>query len=362
MLSYFKLVKAEFSNFNLIYSNCKRKRIMPHIKNALIRYRIIDKCLRNEYKTYPTKEALRLACEEALFGDADGAHICNSTIEKDMYAMKMEHDAPIKYSKANLGYYYTDKEFSLNDIPLSADDIQSIQFAASTLAQFKDTSIFKQFGFALNKIIDRVNVTNAASEEDISKFVQFETGVVHPGSEYLSPLLEAITKNKVVYFEYASFISGKRKRRKVAPLLLKEYRNRWYVITHDLVKDAIITYALDRISDLERADADFPRPNSFDPDLFFKHAIGITTNDQQPETIQFKADNVAAKYIQSQPFHHSQKVVKEGRNKTTFELFVIVSEELIRSLLSYGPEIKVTEPESLVTTLKERIEGMVGNY
>ncbi|MFN6014630.1 MAG: hypothetical protein ACK47F_08075, partial [Flavobacteriales bacterium] len=83
---------------------------MPHIKNALIRYRIIDRCIRNKYRPYPTKQDLREACEEALYGSVDGANICDSTIEKDMFAMKMEHDAPIKYSKRNGGYYYQDPE------------------------------------------------------------------------------------------------------------------------------------------------------------------------------------------------------------------------------------------------------------
>ena len=69
---------------------------MPHIKNALIRYRIIDKCIRNKYNPFPSKRDLREACEESLFGSVDGEHICDSTIEKDLFSMRMEHDAPIK--------------------------------------------------------------------------------------------------------------------------------------------------------------------------------------------------------------------------------------------------------------------------
>ena len=69
---------------------------MPHIKNALIRYRIIDRMLRNKYKSYPSKEELRTACEEALFGSEDGAHICASTIEKDLFNMKMEQSCSWK--------------------------------------------------------------------------------------------------------------------------------------------------------------------------------------------------------------------------------------------------------------------------
>lgn len=214
---------------------------MPHIKNALIRYRIIDKALRNKYKTYPSKEDLRYACEEELYGDSIGRHICDSTIEKDMYAMKMEHDAPIKYSKKNGGYYYTDPEFSINEIPLSSDDIDSIKFAASTLAQFKDAAIFKQFGFALNKIIERVSVSEETNTDESDKYVQFERGTTLRGSEHLPLLLNAIKERKITYFEYKSFVSSQQKKRKVVPLLLKEYRNRWYLISYDLVKSTIIT-------------------------------------------------------------------------------------------------------------------------
>ena len=145
---------------------------MPHIKNALIRYRIIDRCIRNKYNPYPSKQDLREACEEELFGSADGAHICNSTIEKDMFSMKMEHDAPIKYSKRHAGYYYEDPEFSINEIPLTDNDREAIAFAAKTLLQFRDVSLFRQFGAAIDKISDRVELSN---NDDSDQFIQFES-------------------------------------------------------------------------------------------------------------------------------------------------------------------------------------------
>ena len=36
-------------------------------------------------------------CEEEIFGSSEGVHICDSTIEKDLFSMRMEHDAPISY-------------------------------------------------------------------------------------------------------------------------------------------------------------------------------------------------------------------------------------------------------------------------
>jgi predicted DNA-binding transcriptional regulator YafY len=336
---------------------------MPHIKNALLRYRIIDKCLKNEQRPYPTKEDMRFACEESLYGSTLGEHICDSTIEKDMYAMRMEMDAPIKYSKRYGGYYYSDENFSINEIPLSQDDIQSIKFAASTLAQFKDADIFKQFGFALDKIIDRVSAVEDTKKPAVENKVQFETGVRNVGSDYLTPLLTAIEQKKVVYFSYQSFVSGDKKHRKVTPLLLKEYRNRWYTITFDMVKSAIITYALDRITDFETSDEDGLVPVNFNPDTYFKHAVGITANENdRPETITFKASNVAAKYIDSQPLHASQEKVKEGKKRTTFQIFANISEELIRELLSYSDGVEIVSPDALRDEVIGRLNASLELY
>jgi predicted DNA-binding transcriptional regulator YafY len=336
---------------------------MPHIKNALIRYRIIDRCIRNKYKQYPTKQELREACEEALYGSNDGANICDSTIEKDMFAMKMEHDAPIKYSKRHGGYYYEDPEFSINDIPLTEEDLSAIKFAANTLLQFRDVEMFKQFGNAIDKIVDRVSISSNPNDKELSHFVQFESAVSSGGNEFLPQLLDAIRSNVEVTFDYSSFVTGKSKNRSVTPLLLKEYRNRWYLVSFDKSKNDIITYALDRMKNLVLTDIVVQKPVNFNPDDYFKFSVGISAdNKSHPEKIIFKADNVAAKYIESQPFHSSQEIVKTGKNRSTFQLIVYISEELIRTILSFGGEIEVVEPQTLRDTLTNRINQMNAHY
>jgi predicted DNA-binding transcriptional regulator YafY len=332
---------------------------MPHIKNALIRYRIIDRCLRNKYKPFPTKKDLREACEEALFGSVYGDNICDSTIEKDMFAMKMEHDAPIKYSKRNGGYFYEDPNFSINDIPLTDDDLSAIKFALSTLMQFREVEMFKQFGSAMDKIVDRVSITSGSDSEDVGKFVQFETAISLGGNEFLTPLLDAIRNKFNVNFNYGSFISGNSKQRSCLPLLLKEYRNRWYLISFDNDKDTIITYALDRMSDLTITTEVNTKAFSFDADAYFKYVIGISVdNTSKPQEVILKVNTVAAKYLQSQPLHFSQKLILEENETSTLSLEVMVSEEFIRLLLSFAGEIEIVKPQSLRKIILERVSKM----
>ena len=335
---------------------------MPHIKNALIRYRIIDRCLRNKFRPYPTKFDLRKACEEALFGIQSGLNICDSTIEKDMFAMKMELDAPIRYSKRYGGYYYEDPGFSINDIPLTEEDLSAIRFALKTLTQFREVNLFRQFGNAIDKIVDRVSIANDPQDADLDQFIQFEAAVSSGGSEYLPILLEAVKNRLRTTFDYSSFQSGVSKWRNVLPLCLREYRNRWYVITFDLDKAEIITYALDRIGALEVTNEPVERPE-FDQQSYFKHAVGISaSNKAKPVRVVIKADAVASKYIETQPFHNSQTKRQNSKHKSIFEMNVFISEELIRSILSFAGEVEVLEPSELRDEIRRRTEKMKEIY
>jgi len=324
---------------------------MPHIKNALIRYRIIDRMIRNPYKTYPSKSDLREACEESLFGSTYGDHICDSTIEKDLFAMRMEHDAPIKYSRKHEGYYYEDPDYTINDIPLSEDELESIRFAVQTLQQFQEVPYFKEFGSAIDKIATRVAVAGTEGNET-SAFIGFETAYSSIGNQWLPLLLTAIQEKKTCQFTYASFKSGIAKERNVLPVYLKEYRNRWYLISFDLEKSDWITYALERMDGLVVNEAQHILKEAFNPSSFFAETIGITTEKKAAERIELRVNDIASKYIESQPLHSSQE--KIGTNQ--FVLTVQINEELIRTLLGFMGELQIISPAHLVQTWNERIQ------
>ncbi len=335
---------------------------MSQIKNAQLRYRIIDRAISNKYNPYPSKAQLRQACEEALYGESVGENICDSTIEKDLFAMRMDHDAPIKYSKTEKGYFYEDENYSIDNIPLSEDDIDAIKFATKTLMQFKDVNMFKQFGFAIDKIFDRVHISNNPIEQSVDQHVQFETVPETKGAEFLADLLKAIKVRQIVNFNYTSFISEKTKKRTVVPLFLKEFRNRWYLISYSLEKNKITTFGLDRIADLILVEDYFIKPIDFNPEIYFKYSVGITAYDSSPEHIEFKIDKIGSKYLETQPLHPSQTLIKEGKNRNTYSLEVVISEELKRIILSYGNQIEVLKPEPFRKQIINEIMNMTERY
>ena len=60
------LLRNVFAQRNLFSYNCRKSFAMPVSKNALIRYKTIDKCLRNRYRRW-TLDDLIDACSDALY-------------------------------------------------------------------------------------------------------------------------------------------------------------------------------------------------------------------------------------------------------------------------------------------------------
>jgi predicted DNA-binding transcriptional regulator YafY len=338
---------------------------MPANKYALLRYRIIDRCISNKFKPFPNKEDLREACEEELYG-SDGDRISASTIDKDLYAMRNEANlgyfAPIAYSKAEKGYYYDDPDYSIDEMPLNQEDIEAIEFAANTLAQFRGIQLFESSGDAIDKILGRLSL-RPTSGQSVEQYVQFETAPEYKGSTHLKVLLEGIRDRKAVNFEYQKFSGELSRNYHIHPYLLKEYRNRWYIIGYNPQKEATVVFGLDRVEGhVELTDERFKRHADFDSDRYFKHSLGITAVDEAPEKIILKFSSLSGKYVESQPWHSSQCIRKKTATSMEVELFLCITRELIMQILSFGSDVQVISPRKLRSMIKNTLGEAVESY
>ncbi|MGY8952821.1 MAG: helix-turn-helix transcriptional regulator [Flavobacteriales bacterium] len=337
---------------------------MPANKYALLRYRIIDKKIGDKRKPYPNLEDLRQSCEEALF-NSNFERVSSSTIEKDLRSMRTEEGlgyyAPIAYSKKYKGYFYEEADYSIDSMPLNDEDIEAIKFAAITLSQFQNIDLFKQFGSAIDKIIGRISISENLEDSEIEHFVQFEDEPKAKGSEYLSEILRAIKDKEELNIGYQSFNGELKKDRIIQPYLLKEFRQRWYVIAIDTKDNRIKTFGLDRIESLIFNDRLFRVNSDFDPDTYFKYSIGITNDNSKPETIQLKFNTQQGNYIKSQPLHKSQ-TVKERKNGIKVELKLIITPELIMQIQSFGANVEVLKPDHLRETIINNLKKSLENY
>ncbi len=324
---------------------------MPKNKQAYIRYRIIDACIRNRQKPYPSKEELIKSCEVI-------AVVSLRTIEQDLYDMQHDEElayfAPIRYDKRQKGYYYEDSKYSISNIPLKENDLYALEFAVALLRQFEGIDTVARFGEAVAKIEDYVNVRSLISEKDMAQVIQLEQGTSRSGQEYLSEILGAVKEQKTIRFVYQKFDAHVAKAYTLDPYVLKEYRNRWYVTGKSGSSDTIVTFGLDRIQELEVTTQTFKPVSGFHADDYFKYSFGISvSNKLKPETIVLSFTAQQGAYIVSQPLHTTQVVVDQSNESIVVSIKVIPSFELKSQLLSYGSSVQVLEPEWLKQEIRD---------
>ena len=335
-------------------------------KHALIRYRIIDAMLRNQYNPYPSIEDIRSKCEDSLFGSDWGDHISISTIEKDFKAMRTDAElgffAPIKYSRIYNGYFYTEEEYTIHNIPLKNEDIEAIKFASNTLMNFRESPMFAQFRFAIEKIFDRLNISSDVQDNRLDKLVQFDALPNYPGKEFLQPLYTAIKDYHQVELVYKRFNSNKESRRVIHPYLLKEYKHRWYLVGFVEDKNSLSTYALDRMVSVDLKEEDFIVQQNFNPEEFFKFSFGITQNNEKPYKVKLKFPSQQKGYLITQPLHASQVIKEQSENSLIIELEVYLTYELVERILGYGEHVEVIAPLELKAEIIHRLKASLTNY
>ncbi len=334
---------------------------MPSNKLALLRYLQIDKMLRSKTKKFPSKDEILEACSE-LYGI-----VSPSTIEKDLNAMRLEFEAPIEYSRKEKGYYYNDETFKFLNVNLSSEHLEALKFVEFFLEEFNQIPIFEDFSDAVDKVLDGLEITKNVKKENYDsshKFIQFDKTSYLKGSQLLSKLINHISNRDVLKFTYKKFSTKEVKSYLIHPFLLKEYNHFWYLIGYEENAKGIRTFGIDRIQEIEVTPNEYisPLEVNFNPELFFKHCIGVSALNQQPEKIILEFTEFFGNYIKQQPIHNSQKIIEDTKEKLIVELELIVNIELQNIILSYGSQVKIIQPLSFKEKIKKELEEITLLY
>lgn len=335
---------------------------MAQNKNALIRYKTIDKCLQNNYRQW-TLDDLIEACSNALFEyEGKENNVSKRTIQLDIQLMRSEklgYNAPIEvYDKKY--YHYADENFSITDIPLTETDMNVLTETVSMLKQFKDFSLFSDVSDILQRLEDKIY-----SEKSNSKpVIHLDKNESLKGLHFLDELYQAIIKKVVLKLEYKSFKAREAKQFHFHPFALKEFNNRWFLIGRKKASQPITNLALDRIIMIDYDFAQTYLEEDFDVENYYKDVVGVTVNQGlQPRRIQLWIDRTNAPYVITKPLHSSQRLITQNEDGSIIiNIFLIVNYELERILLGFGNGLEVLKPEGLRNRMMHILENSLDQY
>ncbi|HEX8328408.1 MAG TPA: WYL domain-containing protein [Hymenobacter sp.] len=290
----------------------------PHA--ALIRQREVLAYLQRAGQPAPFAAIRRYILEQSPAGDFTRSY-SERTFQRDLPLIAETTGFTIK-AKRNEGYYVAEQEALLPDQQRLLEAVELHQFFQLPVA--------------------------------LAPFVQPEPRRAL-GLEFLRPLLRAAQGRKVVELAYRKHWEAAAQRRTVGPLLLREFRGRWYALAVMTGSGRLACFGLDRIQHLAETAQSFTPPQGFDAATYFQHSFGITrpTDGTTTQEIVLRFTPVQGRYVMSYPLHASQELVSATEEGFLIRLKVYDTHDLRMELLSYGPEVEVLAPTKLRDWLQQ---------
>jgi predicted DNA-binding transcriptional regulator YafY len=339
---------------------------MPITKNAWIRYKTLDRCFRSRDRDYDIK-ALLEACEEAMTEvDYQSNGIQKRQLYKDIKFMESIDGYSAELEKYRIGkkvyYRYMDKNFSILQQPLNAEEETRLNEALLTLSRLEGIAQFDWIDEMSTRLKHEFNL------DTDNKVMSFDENFDLKGRNHLGVLFKCIVRKDPIKLSYEPFHHLTEQELIIHPYYLKQYNNRWFLFgfDHDLGKIANI--ALDRIKskEIQLANVEYIPNTTINFDEYFEDVVGVSipSENNEIQKIVLKINKQCWPYIETKPFHATQTKISNRctSDHTVICLQLILNYELKARILSYGADVQVLEPESYKLELKQEVEKMLNLY
>ena len=338
---------------------------MPASKKAILRYQLLNGLLQNN-NGYSIKELSERVNGEMEKLQSEGK--ASYTVSDRMIRIDLENMMevyPIEIVKKANKFYYENSEDSIDNINLREEDKTAIKLAMSVFSRFNGTPIFDKFSDAITRILTS-SVLRKINTTDTRKYIHLAEVPENSGIEWLEQIYTAIIEKKAIKLNYKNFGESSSVRI-VSPYMLKEYRNKWYMIAfvHDVnKKEKTLLHRLSRIVDIEESNAEYVNDQAFDGNKYFKYTLGVFhMHSEDPIDIKLKIRGKGIiKLLSEDKIHPTQEITPISEQECYLHMKVFNSPELKTFILGFGKSIEVIYPTTLKSEIIKEISAALEFY
>lgn len=336
---------------------------MPQTKSQDRRLDVLNELFRSS-KGYDIYELIDIVGARVIEYRSQSENVLNSkgisekTIRNDIKYLREKYNAPIDCIDKK--YKYTDANFTYRGVKIDDESIHYLNTAISIIQSIPGFELFDELRNVVSSLEMR---TDTISHK--KNIIQFDVRYNYEGNRYLKNLYDSIINENVIAFDYLPFGAQNSLRIVFHPYLLKEYNNRWYIIGWNEQASAIHSYGLERINSKIKivADVNYYIYPDFDADNYYKNIIGISLYKDNPiEDVILSFAVERANYIETNPLHMSQKLIKSTISSKIFSYKLMLNKELESTILAYGEDVEVLKPIELRAKIIGKLEKSLKKY
>jgi len=317
------------------------------------------------FRIYRIHEAVRAGGFPNCSKLASDLEVTPKTIQRDVSYMRDMLGLPIEYDAVQHGFYYTRDTSDFPIFETTADQLAGLFLARTALESVRNTPLAATMREVFAKLTQGIEGRVSFSWGDLDEAFSRKAVEAHPRDVKLfGELADAVLKRLEVTFSYRKLGADSSESRRVRPYHLGEVEGGWYLIAHDLEREALRTYALPRITRLKVTSKNFERPIDFNGRDHLSRSFGVwsVAGDMTKHLVRVELNGYAARLASERRWHPSQEVsalnAKGSRVEVRFEVGRL--EEVLRWVLSFGRQAKVLGPPELSRMMKDELIAMQG--
>ncbi|MDO6438316.1 YafY family protein [Cyclobacterium sp. 1_MG-2023] len=275
------------------------------------------------------------------------------TVYRDIRALE-EAGVPIT-GEAGKGYTLVEG-YRLPPVMFDEKEAFSLILAEKIIEKFSDREISQHFQSALIKI------KSVLKDQQKSAIDQLDEQVIYYKRELASPsknekaiqrIMSALATNKVLQFDYISFIKEENTSRSVEPIGMYFSLGNWYLIAFCKLRKDYRTFRVDRIQKINITEEHFTTNH---PSL--KSYLKKMEEGNQLKKVIIQMDPSHVKYIDNHKYNQGFVLQEKIDNKVQLTFMVDSIEFFVRWIISIGDIVTVISPKALSERMSALLNTM----
>ncbi len=248
-------------------------------------------------------------------------------------------------------------------VPMTATELMALHMSRDLLSVFEGTVFHESIESLFQKVKAALSPETLRYLENISGRLKISIGPARNFSaskEVITTLSDATGKRRRTEIVYRAISTDQDTKRKVDPYQVWVMNGCFYLIGFCHLRNAVRTFAMDRIKKLSVLDEPFHYPKDFNLEDYLQTAFRVMRGDPQRVKVRFSPG--VAHVVRERIWHPTQEIrdLEDGGLEVSLE--VPINYEIVSWILGFGSGAEVIQPVSLRKRILEELQTAAMRY
>lgn len=285
------------------------------------------------------------------------------TVYDDIDYFRSTLQAPLKYSRAQGGYYYNDLTYMLPTILATEGELLVFFLSAELAQRYLGTGFEQPLRSAIAKLSLNLPEKLQLDLGQLTQHFTFQAGATASADPLLLVALsEAMSECWPIEITYFTASSGERNVRVVEPYHFLNVRGDWQIVAYDHLRQQFRQFAVTRIEAWTLLKHEhFARDPNFSSTTYLASSFLAERGDTSVD-VAIWFDAYQARYMRGRQHHPTQHVEDHADGSMTLRFQTGALAEVRRWVMSFGSHARALAPAELVADVAAELTATMHFY